>query len=83
MNDLVGLAMERAAREHGGREARESGRLSHTFNAANFSNAMMKLAGLEGAMDGELVRAVLCGRQDVEVLSGGSHFRYLEQGGDA
>lgn len=65
-NDLVRLAMERAAAAFGGSDG--------TFTAANFSVAMMKLAGLEGAMDGKLVRAVLTGRRDVDTIDA-THYR--------
>lgn len=60
--------MEQAARKFGGNDG--------VFNAACFSNRMMTLAGLSGVMDGMLVRAVLSGRGDVEVLRGG-HYRLM------
>jgi hypothetical protein len=47
------------------------------FSAVNFSNAMLRMAGLQGAMDGKLVRAILTGRSDIEVLSDG-HYKLLE-----
>jgi hypothetical protein len=56
-NDLVALAMERAVQRFGGSRG--------TFNAACFSSEMMKLAGLNGCIDGHLVRAILAGRDDV------------------
>lgn len=66
MNDLVRLACVQACRRFGS---------SDTFNAANFSAAFARMAGMEGFLDGEYVRAILCGRSDIEVLPGESHFR--------
>ena len=37
-----------------------------------------ELAGVEGPLDWNIVRAILCGRQDAEILSGGSHYRLIE-----
>ena len=48
------------------------------FNGAGFSHQICKLAGVEGPIDGHLVKAILCGRVDVEILSGGSHYRLIE-----
>jgi len=67
MNDCVRLAVEEAVRSYG-----DSG----IFNAAGFSNALMRLAGLKGEADGRLCRVILSGRTDVQVLSG-SHFRLI------
>jgi hypothetical protein len=69
--DLIHLAMRDAARRFGGTDG--------VFNAAGFGIAMMHMAGLNGGMDGHLVRAVLCGRHDVAILHGGAHFRILEE----
>jgi len=48
-----------------------------TFNAAGFSLAFCRLAGVLGAMDGKVVRAILSGRPDCVLLPGGAHFRLL------
>lgn len=69
MNDLIRLAAERAAGSFGGHDG--------TFNGAGFSQEFAKLAGINGAIDGKLVRAMLTGRRDVRVLRGGSHYRLL------
>jgi len=71
MNDAVALAMRQAARSFAAEDRR-------TFNAANFSEALARIAGTKGPIDGNVVRAILCGRDDVENLDGGSHFRILE-----
>lgn len=73
MNDTVGLAAHQAAKAFGGNEG--------IFNAAGFGIALMRIAGLSGVMDGYLVRAVLSGRRDIEVLHGGAHFRLLHTDG--
>lgn len=72
MNDLIRLVMERAARSFGGSDG--------TFNSAGFGVEFCKAAassGYGGSIDGKLVRAMLTGRPDVEVLRGGAHFRIL------
>lgn len=66
MNDLVNLAMRRAVEEFGGKD--------NVFNAAGFGTQLMKLANLQGGIDGNLVEVILCGRDDVIQLSGGSHY---------
>jgi hypothetical protein len=55
------------------------------FNGANFSNAFRQIAGATCNLDGHVVAAILSGRSDVEVLKGGSHYRFLgyEQKTDA
>lgn len=69
-NDLIRLAAERAV---------EAFAPSDTiFNAAGFSNAFLQLAGVVGtSLDGRVVRAMLAGRPDIEVLPGYVHFRLL------
>ena len=62
-NDLILLAMERATRNFGGTDG--------IFNACGFSNALTKLANVNGVIDGAIVRVILAGRTDIEVLSGG------------
>lgn len=66
MNDLVRLAMERAVKSFGGK---------NMFNAAGFSNALTYLAGVNGVIDGEIVRVILAGRKDVRPLFGGGHYQ--------
>ncbi len=66
MNDLIRLAIERAVSGFGGDRK--------IFNAAGFSTELAAIARMSNSLDGEYVRAILCGRPDVEVLSGGSHY---------
>ena len=74
MFDLVHLAIRDAVRLFDG-----SGESRNVFNAAGFSQAMCKRANLVNAtLDGHLVDAILCGRDDVEQLSGGAHYRLIE-----
>lgn len=68
--DTVWLAMHQAVEDFGGEE-------DGVFNAAGFGAALMRIAGLRGVMDGHLVRAILSGRTDVEMLKGDAHFRLL------
>lgn len=66
-NDMIRLAMRRAARRFGGSDG--------VFNAAGFGLTLAGMAGLRGGVDGDLVAAILCGRSDVEPLRGGAHYR--------
>ena len=66
-NDLVGLAMIRATRMFGGTD--------RVFNNAGFAQAFKKIVGMKTALDGNYVRAILCGRSDCVLLKGGSHYR--------
>ena len=51
------------------------------FNAAGFGLELRKVANLKSdTVDGRIVKVILCGRPDVSVLSGGSHFRLLREG---
>ncbi len=70
MFDVVHLAMRRAAQKFGGDD--------NVFNGAGFGTELMKLSNLSGGVDGNLVEVILCGRCDVEQLSGGSHYRLIE-----
>jgi hypothetical protein len=70
MFDVVHIAMRRAVDNFGGND--------NIFNGAGFGSEMMKLASLSGGIDGNLVEAILCGRDDVEQMSGGSHYRLIE-----
>lgn len=49
------------------------------FNSACFGTVFATLAGVSGGIDGKIVRAMLTGRDDIEVLSGGCHFRMLDK----
>ena len=71
MNDLISLAIRQAIELFGPRG-------DGVFNAAGFSTAFIRLAGVTDSLDGKVVRAMLCGRSDVEVLLGGAHFRLRE-----
>lgn len=71
MNDLVNLAMRRAVKNFGGSDK--------VFNSAGFGVELSKLANFaERGLDGNLVEVILCGRPDVERLTGGAHFRLIE-----
>lgn len=72
MNDAIRLACERAERDF-------SGNRDGTFNSCGFSQHMMRIAGLQGQIDGLLVRALLTGRPDIQVLPGGSHYRLIDE----
>lgn len=64
INDVISLAMDRAVVRCGDRK-------DGIFTAANFSTELMTIAGLEGVIDGRLVRTILTGRLDVEPLGDG------------
>jgi NAD(P)-dependent dehydrogenase (short-subunit alcohol dehydrogenase family) len=70
MSDVVNLAMRRAVKSFGGNDG--------VFNGAGFGIQLMKLANLDGVIDGNLVEVILCGREDVIQLQGGSHYLMLE-----
>lgn len=69
VNDLIHHAMENAAGAFGGDDG--------VFNLSGLSLELNRLAGLEGGMNGRLVRVLLVGRSDVTPLSGGAHFKLL------
>jgi hypothetical protein len=71
MFDVVHVAMRRAVEKFGGDDK--------VFNGAGFGTELAKLANLTNGVDGNLVEVILCGREDVEQLSGGSHYRLLEK----
>jgi len=71
-NDLIRLAIERAVCRYG-----SAGTGDGVFTSACFSNEFTPLAGVKTQLDGRIVRAMLTGRDDVEVLHGGAHFRML------
>ena len=68
MNDLIRLVAERATESFGGSN-------DGVFNSAHFSNEFIKLSPTSEQIDGHLVRMMLTGRDDIEVLSGGAHYR--------
>ena len=65
--DLIGYVCQRAVRAFGGND--------NVFNAACFSNALEKVTGVKRVTDGETVKAILWGRQDIEALPGGAHYK--------
>jgi hypothetical protein len=71
MFDVVHIAMRRAVNKFGGDDK--------VFNGAGFGTELAKLANLASGVDGNLVEVILCGRDDVEQLSGGSHYRLVEK----
>ena len=71
MFDVVHVAMRRAVEKFGGNDK--------VFNGAGFGTELAKMANLANGVDGNLVEVILCGRDDVEQLSGGSHYRLLEK----
>jgi len=71
MFDVVHLSMRRAVEKFGGNDK--------VFNAAGFGIQLAKLANLANGIDGNLVEVILCGRDDVEQLSSGSHYRLIER----
>lgn len=70
MNDLIQLAAIRAVQRFGG-----SGRTKNVFNGAGFSQEFVGMSPTTSQLDGHIVRMMLAGRSDVEVLEGGSHYR--------
>ena len=68
--DAVSLAMKIACERFGGSDG--------VFNGAGFSGAIRTLSGLNFDLDGFIVATILCGRNDVEVLKGCSHYRHLQ-----
>ena len=74
MNDFIGMVIDRAIDRFGGK--RDS-----VFNAAGFSSALREMSGVKQTIDGGMVRAILCGRRDVDVLAGGCHYRKTESKG--
>lgn len=73
MFDAIRLAMMHAVDDFGDNSRR-------IFNAAGFSSALNSIAGCHTPLDGKMVQAILCGRGDVMVLWGGSHFELLDKG---
>jgi hypothetical protein len=71
MFDMVHVAMRRAIAKFGSDDK--------VFNGAGFGSELSRMANLLGGVDGNLVEVILCGRDDVEQLSGGSHYRLIEK----
>lgn len=70
MSDVIHLAARQAARSFGDK---------NIFNSANFSCALCRIAGLKSkSIDGKLVEAILHGRNDIEQLYGGCHWKIIE-----
>jgi hypothetical protein len=79
--DIIALAMTLAVQEYSGiclffepSYNKDVG----IFNASGFSQALTQLIGLRSGLDGDLVRAILSGRPDVEPHHpGNAHFRRI------
>lgn len=69
--NMVRTAMEDAVKKFGGND--------NIFNSAGFGSSLMRLANLRGGLDGNLVEAILSGRNDVQQLQGGAHYRLLKE----
>ena len=73
-NDLLHFAMIRAAQIFNG-DNHQSQINGLVFNLACLSKILQEFAGLKDCIDGCLLRILLVGRTDVDILSGGSHYR--------
>ena len=71
MNDLIHYAMERAVAIFG-----DEG--DNVFTSASLSDAITELAGTKGVLDGRVIRVLLIGRSDVEILDR-CHFRLITE----
>lgn len=71
MNDMLRYAMEKAVILFGNKG-------DNIFTNACLSEAITSLAGVKGVLDGHVVRCLLVGRPDVDVL-GSCHFRLKEE----
>lgn len=71
MFDLVHMTMRHAVALFGGRD--------RIFNGACFAQAFRQTSGVDALLDGRQVMAILCGRRDVEILGGGSHYKLIKQ----
>ena len=74
-NDAVSFAMKKATELFG--FDKPNGYKDGVFNLSCLSAAICKITGLKGPIDGNLLAFVLIGRQDVEKLSGGCHYKFL------
>ena len=73
MNDMLNFAMERACRIYG--DENDGG----VFTLSTLSEAICKIAGIKGVIDGDILRVILIGRDDIERLKGGCHYRLKER----
>ena len=73
MSDMLHYAMYRACRKFGGAN-------DGTFNLSCLSEAIGEISDVPGCIDGQILRALLVGRDDVEEMSGGAHYRLKELG---
>lgn len=48
----------------------------NVFTSSGFSKCLMKIAGLNGGIDGALIRAILIGRNDIQEVGKG-YYRLL------
>ena len=72
MNDMIHYMALRAVVRFGTEGEK------NVFNAACFSQAISDITGVKGETDGRVIQALLTGRQDIEIMSGGSHYKLLE-----
>jgi hypothetical protein len=73
MNDLVRLAASRAVERFAG-----TGPNDGVFTSAGFSQELVSMSPTTDQIDGHIVRLILTGRPDVQVLGGGDHYRLVE-----
>lgn len=71
MNDLLHYAMREAVRLYGDRG-------DNLFTGAALSTVLSRITGSKACVDGRLIAALLVGRCDVQPLTGGSHYRWIE-----
>jgi hypothetical protein len=69
MNDVMRLAIDKACMSFGGTDG--------MFSAAGFASAIRKMSDTEGLLDGNVVRLLLTGRNDVIPLHDGCHYKRL------
>lgn len=65
--DYVRLVMNLAIERYGSDKG--------VFNISNFQSAWRELSESKGDLDGDTVRLLLWGREDVVPLRGGAHYR--------
>lgn len=71
MNDLIRLAIDMACISY------DANSDDGFFTSAGFAKAIRKLSETDGLMDGKVVRIVLTGRTDIELMKGGSHYKRI------
>jgi len=72
MNDMIHYIAVRAIQRFGTEGEK------NVFNGTCFSQAITDVTGVKAETDGRVVRALLTGRSDIEIMSGGSHYKLLE-----